>query len=836
MKKNYLLGVLGISALALMTSCDKQEFANIDKAPETINGKGITFQIAENLGTKGEFQPFDPTAGGQFGSAWYSDYDRIGIIFDNPASVVSLHADAPLKIGTSSWYARAINGTPTESVVNQFKASASGNKGYFVASCDDDVLKYAAIGNVKFRAFWSPTPTGKTWNDVFTLTGNVVDGKVLMPTLNDQVQLNAEGHGIAEKGFMYSQTEKTIAESDINFDNSISKDRLLLSFNHAHPFLYFKIKSTEDETNSRYIDKYGQEFERYGKLESVKMESKGSDSPAVNKSILDYGNASFNMIAATLGADAITVDATTANLKSDITVKMGAAGAGLDWSNDYYAFMAINNIDRTKYRDDVATDALEITYVFKNITLKKEASTNKDWKVEDGGKNVWYPAPEMDIEAVPYIIFKDQVQTSKFVLQLNSPFAPGDLSSIVKDGTAGNNGSKVIVFGGIEYKISEIIGLISKVDLTDGDYTTVNTFTALTDVTLLKETSLPAGAFGSISTLKYLNLPLVSSVNSTALNNINNALEEVYMPSFNFSPLESKVVRDNVLKAASLKKTDVSGSDYIGLSYVQEKLSFEGFKLLEGAVIQNGVQLGEGAFKECEKLTDINFEVANPGFIPVANGAKVGNYIFEGCKVLTSIKLPDAMVVLSEGLFKDCEKLTTITGVDKVTTIMKGAFNNCKALVYINAANARVIEVDAFNGCRSLLANSATSTNGLTFPELTTLNERTFKGCEALLTVKLPKVSAVNCVNSADGVQSVTAADDAPFAGTTNLAEVECASIFTVNGVAAFKDTPTAVKLYVHRDQPGVGFDLKSFSWTNNSVSPAEKLTATFKAIARITY
>ncbi|MEG0519110.1 MAG: leucine-rich repeat domain-containing protein [Bacteroidales bacterium] len=845
--KKKLLGVLGLSALVLMTSCDKQELANVDKSPEAVNGKGIVFQIAETPGTKAEFDEFDPATGGQFGSKWYADYDRIGIIF-NSNSIVMSHSitTAPLGVAAeAAWYSRADKTTNTSSHVNQFKASASGKIGYFVASCDDDVLKYAAEGDVKFRAFWSPVKSGSTWDATFTrdATSSVADGKVVMPTLSDQIQLNAAGNGISEKGFMYSETSKKVAAGDILADNSISKDRLSLSFNHAHPFVYFKITSTEDETNAAYIAKYGKEFERYGKLKSVKMESKGSTIPVVAASKLDYGNATFNMIGTTLSPKAITVDATAANLKSDITVKMGdGTPTGLAWSNDYYAFMAINNIDRKVFRDatPAAKDALEITYAFENIVLLDKAATNEDWAVTvdpaDASKTtgVWRAAPKMEIENLPYIVFKDKVATTDFVLQLNTPFPAGTLASIVVDGTDANAGKKVVIFGGVEYLLSDIIGLISKVDLTDADYATVNKFTALTDVTLLKETSLPAGAFSTITTLRYLNLPLVSEVKSTALNSTSNALEQVYMPSFNFSPLESKIVRDNVLKEASLKKADVSGSDYIGLSYIQEKLSFENFVVLESAVIAKGVELGEGAFKDCKKLKEVNFEDANPGFITSSLGAKVGNYIFQGCEALVSVKLPSAMVILSEGLFKDCDALTTITGVENVTTIMKGAFSGCVGLTYMNAAKASIIETDAFSDCTKLVKNNSAAA-GLTFPELLILNERTFKGCTALVKVKLPKVVTVNCVKGVNATTPV-AVTDAPFAGTNALDEIECASIFTVNGLAAFKDAPATVKLYVNKDQQGVGFDLKSFDWTDNSVKPAEKRTTTFKAIARITY
>ena len=111
--------------------------------------------------------------------------------------------------------------------------------------------------------------------------------------------------------------------------------------------------------------------------------------------------------------------------------------------------------------------------------------------------------------------------------------------------------------------------------------------------------------------------------------------------------------------------------------------------------------IGEGAFNECDSLTDITIPdsvttIGNDAFCDcdsltsimiLDSVTTIGNSAFCGCDSLTSIIILDGVTTIGDYAFAYCNSLTSITIPDSVTTIGEWAFRECKSLkrVYCKA-------------------------------------------------------------------------------------------------------------------------------------------------------
>ncbi len=176
---------------------------------------------------------------------------------------------------------------------------------------------------------------------------------------------------------------------------------------------------------------------------------------------------------------------------------------------------------------------------------------------------------------------------------------------------------------------------------------------------------------------------------------------------------------------------------------------------LEGQIaIPDGVKkIGSGAFRYCNKITDIvipksvtsigdnAFDCCNnlkmicytgnlagwcgieglyalmktgraiyidgkelSGDLVIPDGAKsIGADAFRGCSGLTSITIPDGVTSISSSAFRDCSALTSITIPDSVTSIGACAFAYCSGLTSIIIPDSVTsIGNDAFYCCNNL--------------------------------------------------------------------------------------------------------------------------------------
>jgi len=105
----------------------------------------------------------------------------------------------------------------------------------------------------------------------------------------------------------------------------------------------------------------------------------------------------------------------------------------------------------------------------------------------------------------------------------------------------------------------------------------------------------------------------------------------------------------------------------------------------------NVVAIGNGAFRDCTKLTS----VAIPNSV-----TSIGEAAFSFCTSLTSLKIPNSVTSIGTSTFFDCTNLTSVTIPSSVTSIGYSAFYSCHNLKKITNLNPVPvnIEYNVFSG------------------------------------------------------------------------------------------------------------------------------------------
>ena len=221
------------------------------------------------------------------------------------------------------------------------------------------------------------------------------------------------------------------------------------------------------------------------------------------------------------------------------------------------------------------------------------------------------------------------------------------------------------------------------------------------------------------------------------------------------------------------------------------------------------------------KGSDISQYSIRPGTKVICDNA------FSGYKNLTSIALPDSVVLIGNHAFSQCGKLTAITIPDSVTEIGGSAFEGCSGLTSVTIPNSVTKISYAFSGCIGLTSVHITDIakwcainfgygfenplcyahnlyhNGREIKDLTIPNSVTeigsyaFYGCCGLTSVTIPdsvtkigKGAFCDCSDLASVTipDSVTEIGEGAFSRCSGLASVTIPNSVTKIGKGAFCD------------------------------------------------
>lgn len=822
MKK--ILLITGAIAL-FMASCSQEEFEQYDAA-QKVEGKGVSFvaSINEGAATRAAYKPYETV----FNHHWYADQDKIGVFYKADTKVKVKTGQTAANVDGDGWV--GLQPSAGEANSFEFKATASGTQGYFVANGDnntlwldapDDLAKgYSDEEKPIFRAYW---PLEATKANFAGSGGKVIAISDYAAT--EQIQKTTDGHGIAENAFMVSESD-TKSTYDAN-DNSVAKDRFSLSFKRVTPIVYFKIlanSSVDKDLNREYERDYAENlFTSLGKLKTVELEAKGStkNGTSLTASKLTFNNGAGWDIAADNVYDPKTAFINTGSgATSMITTKMADnTPTGLAWSNDAVAYMTIASVDRSEYRTAGEKEKVTATYGFENVQYETSVETDKDWAF-DGENAKWIGFPTQagyNLDAQPYIVYV--VNSTEFVLQINPSFE-GKLADLFD----GDNLIGIKNGNGAAITKSDIKHFISKVDITDAaDFATIKELKALTNVTLLENTTIPAEAFKGLNVV-YLNLPKVTTVeNVNAFPESN--YTDVYMGSFDFSDNENGTnqVRELLLLKNSLQKADISAVAKIGGGFPDTGVKFDGFAALEEITVKSGIVVGGAAFKGCTALTKVQFPKGIVGAsLSLVEGT---NSQFMGCEALKAITISNT--VIPDMAFNGCKALASINGSNGKaivpTAIGISSFEGCEALVDMDLSNAATIGAFAFKGCEALKGNDNVQKDRtvLYVNAVTHVSDNAFEDCKALEFISFANATTI-------GVDILKGA---------TCKEIEFLKPFTVNseektiaGTTEFFGTTDDTKLFCAKGQSGLG--VNSIILEGNATG-SNKVRTEFKIITQ---
>lgn len=794
MKKNLLIA--GAMAL-LLAGCSQDEFEQSGSTPN-VQGKGVTFatSIYEGAGTRAAYEPFQNV----FNHNWYADQDKIGVFYKKNTSVDVFSGQTALEINNTSGGWMGLANTAASNSF-EFKATASGTRGYFVANGDNNTLWLKAPADADkgyteaempvFRAYWPLENTGRT--DFAPAVANKIN--ISAYAANAQEQSTIDGHGIAEMAFMVSESD-TKSTYDPN-DNSVAKDRFALSFKRISPIVYFKIKTggADDPTlNREYENDYAKGlFARFGNLMSVKLEAEGNGSIAAS-------NLTFNSDATwDIAADKVydpkdAFDEGTSGAGSTITTTMNSS-TGLQWSNDAVAYMVVANVKRDAYRTAGKKEKVTATYAFDKIVLKTSVETDKDWAYT-GTDPKWVGFPTeagYNLDNEPYIAY--EFTSGDYALEVNPSFK-GKLADLFDvDG----NLKGIQKSGGTAINKTDIKHFVSKVNITAAEDFAVIQSLPLTNVTLLENSTLPAEAFKGLNNLVYLNLPKVTTVTNVNAFPENN-YTKVYMGSYDFSDkagTNQTAVRDRLLLQAHLVEADIAAVANIAAGFPTSGVTFTGFANLKKITIKPGAVIGGAAFKGCSSLELVQFPKGVTG--ASANLLEGANSQFMNCVALPAISISNT--VIPDLAFSGCTILEAIVGGNGKaivpTAIGVSSFKDCKAIEDMDLSQAATIGASAFEGCTSLAGNNKLNAarTVLYVNAVEHVSDKAFKGCTALEYISFAKATTI-------GVDIL--------AGTSTIKEIEFLKPFTVDSTVktasttSFFGTTTNTKLFCANAQTGV--------------------------------
>ncbi len=182
-------------------------------------------------------------------------------------------------------------------------------------------------------------------------------------------------------------------------------------------------------------------------------------------------------------------------------------------------------------------------------------------------------------------------------------------------------------------------------------------------------------------------------------------IEEIVLPSSIKTINKQLFLNCKKLKSIILPKN---------ITYLPDEC-FRGCKNLDIILDENIIELGNGVFQDCLKLSTYPSQVE-----------KVGSNCFKNCRSLKTVLLNEKIDELKEGTFDGCVNLTSINyNNDQKIRINKKVFRNCKSLTSIPNFIANFSD-QAFENCEGLTKINIIDS---------TIPFACFRGCTNLVTI-----------------------------------------------------------------------------------------------------
>lgn len=730
--------------LVFAASCTEDELGSFSAQEQT---KGITF--VEEAGPSTRMQWDD--AGTSYVPFWYAEQDRIGIYglnvkknFATPTAVAGDGFDDLVSSMTSVTY----------------KATQSKKNGAFTSVADADMLLFDGDKEARFVAVYPSTIKAEHKAGKIVLSG--------LPDLAAQTQTTAKGNNSAIVMYDLTQASKENAYDAVG-------EKVKLQFQRPLSALVFQTKNVDDYSTI------------FGALNTIKVKTTGYDK--------DVQDGSLDAAKGDILASTLTYDDSKATIEVDTLTKVATFNAGttptegsevtltlsMPWKDGDLAIAAVKNVDRSAFREKKVKEGINVVFNFANIDL---ASKTTDVSIDFNG---FVEFPSLNIAEYDYLVTKGEASSTRTLIVNKGNFA--DIFSATDnvkwaDSESGDNTSAN------EVPVTEFQKVIinENVVLTDADFTKLNTFTGVKELTIKGNTEIKEGALKQLAKLEMIDMPKVTTIGKSAFAS-NAPMKTVLLPSYKFEVLS---INPEILKISSLVTLDMSGVDVMNAGFPAKGLSLAGYTSLEKVTVKDGVLVGANAFKGCTALKTV-----------VGKVELVGTAAFKECEALTEINITNTDIPANA--FEGAAALEKILkdGVQVAPTeVGSQAFKSCAALEVMNLRNATKIGEEAFMDCAAFVGTEkAENDKNVLYVGAETIPARAFAGCLAL-----EYVYFINANGFEDGILGSTDTNDDTQAyslkevkfGTSLLkANVANATATTFGATAKV----AKVKLFVNPDQ-----------------------------------
>lgn len=136
--------------------------------------------------------------------------------------------------------------------------------------------------------------------------------------------------------------------------------------------------------------------------------------------------------------------------------------------------------------------------------------------------------------------------------------------------------------------------------------------------------------------------------------------------------------------------------------------------------------------KNYQGIYNIVSSIGNVNISIFISGIKKTNNIFKGNKLISSIRMDDSVVSITDYAFKNCSSLKKVVIPSSVTSIGSGCFEGCESLKSISISSSVVIiDFSTFKNCSSLSEISLPNS-------IKIIRDNAFEGCSSLKKILLP--------------------------------------------------------------------------------------------------
>lgn len=745
------------SAALIFAGCANEDLLENVEPGNVSADKGITFAIADDAATRGDFTM---DAEGKFRATWNAESDKISIAYfgveKNGSGDVALWNGVT---GATRFTELEVTDKDLSTAVATYKATRSGRTGYFTADKDENILTFATGKKASFRVFRSTVDLSTANDLVYSSTDkNIETMKLKVAAFDAQTQESTKAP--FDNFVMVADTI-----GNINSDELAVGESLNLSFERVFSGLAFKTKGYDKDV--------------FGKLTEIKI--------TMGSSNIAWTAAGGTVdIAKKVDGKWAYNDNSTATAGKDVTLTINA----LEWSDTDYAFMQILPVTRSAeetYKVECTFDNGTVT--FDNLKSKKNWEANNFYTVElDLTKQAnIYLATENTLIVnsgdVPTQIIgqSDLTAITKFVSR-KAKLSVSDMAELKKSYTGITDlilaDTDVDALGTNMQNIVATPTNLTSLTLTAA--TTAPVFTAAATMTLAcpEVTEIPASAYEGNTTISKYYFPKVKTIGEKAFKgatlttigcadedliigttdaagnktsslttiganalegitglieidapaltsfgntpfgyNTSLAFEKVLLPKYDWSdPLTAALLT----QGTAMKEIDLSGTSLVGNGInLSSKIN------LAKVILKPNTAISEDVFKSSgTNIAELKIENIN-------KITSVGKDAFSGCSTLASdIKFENTIATIAAGAFNGTAiKSFDFTGI---TTIGEGAFQGATALTSIVVPSVTTLEKNVFNGA-SVLAN-------VTLSNVTTIKEGALNGLASGAQIILPKV------------------------------------------------------------------------------------------------